>query len=482
MKIILLNLKSDYTGFPLGLAYISACLKKAGFKNVRGIDLGIDSEKLLEQEAQDADILGIAVMTRNYYDCLRIAERVKQINPKIKIIVGGPHPSVCPNDMMKPQIDFIAIGEGEYTTVEVAKELSKRRSNFSKIKGIWYKKDGKWIRNKDRGFLMKLDELPFPDRNLFDLNRYNFGMFNKLFKPQIPIIASRSCPYQCANCQPALRKIAGYYRKRSVKNVIGELGFLIKKYGYRKFIFNDNDISVDREWLKELCNTLIAKKMDIEWGSNVRANTMDEDIMRLMKKSGFNIFFMGVESGSQEVLDKILTKGILLEKVKEVVKTAKKVGIKPECSFMIGIPGETRKQMNQTLELATSLNTDIVFMCPVVPYPETRYEHILKEKNWLLSDCPFEYATGVGTKFKTDDWDSSYLEEVQKKCVKLFNKRGYIQIDKTAIGTMIFYNVRSNKRRFFILLGKEVLYLLRDRDIRLHGKNFVLVSKNLFLW
>ncbi|MFH1249421.1 MAG: radical SAM protein [archaeon] len=481
MRIILLNLRSDYTGFPLGLAYLSACLKKAGFKDIKGIDLGIDSEKNLLEYIEKADILAMSVMTRNYFDAIRISKKAKKINPGLKIIVGGPHPTVCSEDMMQPSIDFIVIGEGEITIVELLKNLSNNKQDLSEIKGVWYRSNNKWNKNKKRDFIKNLDSLPFPDHEIFQINRYNFGMLKHFYKPPIPIITSRSCLYNCANCQPALSKIAGSFRQRSIKNVIEEIEFLIKKYRYRKFGFNDNDITTDKKWIKEFCREIIRKKLKIEWGANARATNMDEDVMKLLKKSGFKMFFMGVESGSQEILDNVLIKGITIERVKEVVNNARKVGISPQCSFMIGIPGETKEQMQQTLDLAVSLKPDIAFICPVVPYPETRYEKILKDKGWLLSNSHFEYGNGISMSYRTDYWDSSFLEEMKKKCVNLFNKRGYIEIDKTSTGTMVFYNVRSNKKRLFILLGKEIIYFNKDKDIRLHVKNVGIIFKNLFL-
>ncbi len=284
MNILLLN---PFTGGismspPLGLRYISGMLKSNGYNNVAGVDLHVEPMSKFESEAIRADIVGVHTVSKIFPEVVKLAQRAKELNPRIKVVIGGAHASLEPEEVVSAEpIDFAVVGEGEYTFLELVKTL-ERGGELSDIKGIWYKSNGAIKENPSRDWIKNLDELPFSDFKLFNMHKYSRAWS---FYRTAHMTASRSCPYVCTMCQPALREIIGRYRQRSVENVLSEIKFLMTKYKVSHFSFSDNTFTVNRKWVIKFCDEVIKQGLKIKWGCAGTISLVDKELLTLMKKA-----------------------------------------------------------------------------------------------------------------------------------------------------------------------------------------------------
>lgn len=474
MNILLLN---PFTGLvemspPLGLRYIAGMLKHNGFNNVVGVDLHVDSMSKFESVVIKVDMVGIHTVSKIFPEVVKLARKAKELNPKIKVIIGGPHASLEPEEVISAEpVDFVVVGEGEYAFLELVSRLSTD-GELSDIKNIWYKSNGSIKQNSPGSWIKRLDDLPFPDFELFNMRRYN-RLWS--FYRNTTLVASRSCPYSCTNCQPALREIMGPYRQRSVENVVSEIRFLKARYKVRHFSFVDNTFTVNRKWVVDFCDELIRQNLKITWICAGTVGAVDRELMALMKRAGCTAISFGVESGSQHVLDNILHKKLSVEKAREVIREASELKLRTHCYFMLGIPGETKEQTWETVELAKTINCDSLLFSIVVPQPHIALNKICEEKGWILpyqlSDLErpgthsFSMFTtdewlGRSSLFKTDEWGPEFLEEIKPKIVADFGRMGWSRQG------FIFTNVRKViESEFLRYVGSEVNSFLRDFDL-----------------
>jgi len=472
MKILLINPNVDsIVAPPLGLCSLAAMLKSKGYGDILGIDLNLDSISDFKREIRKADIIGISVVSKVFPDVVELSRELKKINPKVKICLGGPHPSLEPRDCISPKtIDFVIVGHGENSFYQLVEVLDNKK-DFSKIKGLCYKKRGKIKISKSCEFVKDLDELPFPIFDSFPLQKYT----RMRFFPIAPIISSRSCPNVCTICQPALRKIAGPYRKRSIKHVIDEMKELRKKYNIRLFDFVDNTFTINKNWVMDFCKELKKERMNVKWGCAATIKTIDKEMMKAMKETGCTFLSFGIESGSQRVLDEVIHKGISLEKVKKVMKWASELRLRVHCWFIIGLPGETKEEIMETVELAKNLNANSVMFSVGVPQPYVEITRIGKENNWIiphtLSDLekPGFYSYGLfgnldpylsrTSLFQTDQWGPDFIELVKFKIIEDFK-----DWDRSGFG---FRNIKKESRYHFIeFFGSELLSFFNDFKLK----------------
>ncbi len=428
LKIVLVSpiSRAGNGGFILGLAYISAMLKQHGFSNISGFDLMYQKEKQFLEACIDADLVGFYCTTRTFREVRRLAATIKQKNQGCLVIVGGPHPTLVPDQVIAVRdVDVVGIGEGEFTMLEIAQNLADKNRNFSAVKGIYWKKDKSIIINPARELLTDLDRLPLPDWDLFDRKNYHRDIATP--------IASRGCPYNCINCMPALNKIAGSYRRRSVTNVVAELNYLKKQYGINHIFFQDNDLSVNRKWLIELCDQLIKRQMQIRWHALCRVNTLDQYVLHRMKQAGCVHINIGAESGSQRVIN-LLNKKIDLKQVHRVIDWCNRESIETTVFFMIGIPGETLEEMRKTINFAAHLKADDLMISVAQPVPHTKFEKICLDNQWLLTDNPDDFDTpdetgGMKCWIQTDQWGPKDVQKLKREAREIFHAQGWREID-----------------------------------------------------
>jgi len=371
---------------PIGLAYLAAVLKKELIK-VKILDsnaLELNEKQIIDEiNNYNPEIIGIGAVTTTICKSFNLAKVIKKRFPKIKIVFGGPHPTSLPEESIKKKfIDFVVIGEGEETTVELVKELMKNgKKNFRKIKGLVYEENKKIINNGIRRNIENLDELPFPAIELLPLDKYKSA--DSKHKKFMALLTSRGCYGRCTYCN---KKVFGdVCHMRSAENIVKEIEFLIKKYDYNEFHILDDLFTNDRKRVVKFCNLVIKKKLNISWkcGNGIRVGTVDFELLKLMKKAGCYSLSYGIESGNQDVLNK-MRKGQTLKQCENAVKWTKKAKITCFGFFMLGGIGETEETMQQTIDFAKKLNPDIALFSILTPYPGTVVKNTIEKEGKLF--------------------------------------------------------------------------------------------------
>jgi len=360
---------------PLGLAYVAASLEQAGFK-VEILDA--DAELLSCEETAEriirssAKYVGFTSVTATIPLVYEISYLVKAKDVKKIIFVGGIHVTFTADQTLKdcPAIDFVVRGEGEVTAPEVIKNLEKGE-DICKIKGVTFRKGEEIITNPDREFIEDINNIPLPARHLLPIHLYSpWFLQNMGFRGRecASIITARGCPNRCVFCSsPFFWKRV---RIRTPESVVSEIEFLVNKYGAKHIDFLDDTLILSEERMERICRLILEKSLDIKWTCYARINHITFDLVKLMKRAGCGFIQIGVESGNQNILDKV-SKNITLEQARKAAKIVKRAGIKLMCDFMIGLPGDTRETVNQTIEFAKELNADFAFFSITVPFPGT---------------------------------------------------------------------------------------------------------------
>jgi len=407
---------------PMGIAYLAAVLRKEGY-GVRILDLnalGFNDEQMIKYiEDYSPDVVGLTAVTTTIHKAWNVLEMVKRKDPKIVTIIGGPHPTCLPEESVKKEfVDFVVVGEGERTIAEFVKELSKKsKVDFKKIEGLVFKEKGRIIKNKQRKNIEDLDSLPFPAIDLLPLDKYRST--DSKHKKFMPILTSRGCPGVCIFCN---KLIFGYCCKmRSAKNIIEEISRLYK-IGYQDFHILDDLFTNDRKRVVEFCNLLIQNNIKINWkcANGVRVNTVDLELLKLMKKTGCYMLNYGVESGNQEVLNKI-KKGQTLSQIETAVRLTKKVGINCGCCFIIGNLGDNEKTMQETIDFAKKLNPDIAMFSILIPYPGTPIREIIEKEGKIFVSNWDEYDNFGGKAiFEHQNNKRELMEKMYKRAYRQF--------------------------------------------------------------
>ena len=308
---------------------------------------------------EDPDILGFSVLLSAAKEAPKIAEQVKAENPNITIVFGNYHATFNAERILRkyPFVDIVARGEGEYTSLELAKCLEKD-GNLDQVEGITYRKRGRIVSTPDRPLIKNVDDLPFPDRDLTGA-QYTSTIFGVKVntKKFTTLVSSRGCPFRCSFC--GIRKFArGMWRPRSVENVIEELE-LLQSEGYEQFLFADDNFTLNAKRVSKLCRRIKEEGMDIEWFCDSRVDHVSYDMFREMVKAGCRCLFFGIESANRRILD-YYKKGITPEQSESAVRKARKAGMDIIVgSFIVGAPDETKREIVNTLQFANKLDIDV---------------------------------------------------------------------------------------------------------------------------
>ena len=449
MKIILINPRirawSPNVWVPLGLSYVAAALEQEGY-NVEIIDLNVErmNDRALQKKVKNANIVGITGMITEYREVLKLVNTVKLCNGDSKVVLGGALATTLPQELLQvSQTDFMVIGEGERTTVNLISAI-ERGDSFSDVKGIAYKDGDHIIITEPAEPINNLDTIPFPARHLLHLDQYiknhfkSFGIeieeFGKIRSTNL--ITSRGCPYSCTFC---FRDMWGYkWRGRSAANIVAEIELLKEKYNVNGFFFNDDTFVLDRKRVFEFCELLKKERLDIVWYCNGRVNLMQQELLKAMHDAGCRGIAYGIESGNQQILNS-MKKNITLEQVRKVSKWTKETGIFVAGYFMIGMLGETRNTIRETITLAKELELDFYAFSIVTPFPGTELYNIAVEKGLvqrmdLMSFKEWDFYVNVNlTQDCTDDDLVRFKNEVFKDfTLKKFGK--YYIFNSTFLG------------------------------------------------
>ncbi len=341
-------------------------------------------EKIREEKP---DLIGLSVLSFNYTEALKIARLVKE-NFDIKIIFGGIHVILSSEEVIQQDVvDIICTGEGE----EVLKELLDKKLDCEGIKGIWYKKNGKIIKNKTRKLIEDFDTIAFPDFEDFELDRYFVINHN-----HIPVMTSRGCPYNCNYCSNhALRKkLEGkYVRFRSVDNVMEEIDLRVKQYygkGFKYLYLFDDTFILYKNFVYEFCEKFKEKGFHkfLRWTANVRANLVTDEIIKTMKSAGCYEVRMGVESGNDYILNTVYKRNMTKKQLMNAFRIVKRHGLQLRLDFIIGAPYETIDMMEESIEFAKQSGGDRIFFSKLYPLPGTEIKNVCEKEHIIEKNIP----------------------------------------------------------------------------------------------
>src|SRR4030042_1951979 len=368
---------------PLGIGYIASTLMENGFPDVSLLDADImeySVEKTIDKIMNDdRDLVGISVCTPAVNTTLKIAERLKNLDDRLRVIVGGPHISSFPETLLSSRyIDAACIGEGEESFLELS-ERYKQGRDLNGVRGVLYKDKGQIIKNELRQTISDIDKIPPPARFLYKLDRYRIaGEFPPGKFPFTTLLTGRGCPFNCTFC--ASKTVFGRkIRFRSVDMVLKEIEDIVYRFGIRHIQIIDDTFTFKKSRVIEFCEKIKKRGLKIIWNCYARVNTVDPEILKAMKEAGCYMITYGLESGNQDILDNI-KKQTTVEMGKRAITLTKKIGIKTQAGFMFGGPGETRESIKQTVKFALSLKCDHVGTSIATPYPGTELFNTFKEK------------------------------------------------------------------------------------------------------
>lgn len=376
MKVTLIYPRFDYPYKrwipPLGLQYIAAALKSKYDANITLIDMIFPgSFESLKREIFGSDLICISATTPLAGRAFKVARLIKETDPDVPIVGGGPHATLFPEDFLKNGFDAVVIGEGEKTIIDLTQALLTG-SDLMGIDGIALVEDGAVKYTKPREFVRNLDEIPFPARDLFDWRAYG---------STVTLITSRGCPFKCSFCKPMQDKLFGRVtRRRSVLNVIKEIEQIKYELNCSRLEFLDDTFTSHRGWMMEFANEMIKRDLDVSWECNSRIDRVDEVLLRFMKKAGCTNITFGVESGSQKILD-FLNKGIKVEDTVRTFKACHSVGVSAGAFIITGTPTETKGDLEATTKFIKTIRPSGVRVSRLTPLPGSNIYNYAKEHN-----------------------------------------------------------------------------------------------------
>jgi len=445
-----------------GIGYISESIKQAGIGyDILDMTLGQSINDFFEKvRTMLPDLIGFSMKTYRFDETYEFYKKVKQEFPNVPIIVGGPHISIFRETALSDcqAIDFGAVQEGEETMVELC-----TGKPLNEIKGLIYKEDGKIKYNGDRQINFNLDKIPFPKYEKFELEKYWY--------PSIYLISSRGCPSKCTFC--SLRLVIGEgWRYRSAKNIFEEIQYWYGK-GRRIFEFADDNFTLWKERVVELCNLIIESDMKAFFNcpNGVRADRVDKELLDLMKKAGWVAMTFGVEVGTNEML-KDINKGETMEQIEKAIKDSIEAGLEVHLNFIIGFPRQTTADVEKEFELALKYPIRWANFSNLLPYPGTElYTEVIK-KNYLIKPMN-QYLANVATKAGLGKIAEPVLETPElsrEERIRLLKKAKQVQREM-----MRRYHIRRLKKEYG-LTGLIIAKLYSRKIIPISVFNFALDS------
>ena len=454
-KILLINPSEEETSSPhLGTAYIASYLESKGYQpkifdrtfstwdNLRS---NLDNEK--------PDIVGIACNTLLMQHALEAAKIVKSYSKDITIVFGGTHPTIKPEEVVRHEnVDLAVIGEGEVTFHEIVQDKPLRD-----IDGIAYLDGNEVIINKRRAYIEDIDTIPLPARHLIPMKSYLNSKKGRtswaLPTPATTMMCSRGCPFHCTFCSSNLifgRKV----RFRSPENVVSELEILKNKYNLKGIQFHDDTMTLNKKWLIRLCDLMIEKELNLEWFCNARVGTVDKEILQKIEQAGCTTITFGVESGNQRVLDNIIKKGITIDAIEKTFKEVREsTNLMLHATFMLGSPGETKEEIEQTISFAKKINPDVAHFAITIPFPGTELFDMAPKHGKLTFDSWSDFHFFRNAVFESNEFDLDYIRKTLRRAYTSFylrpgyffnqirSTKSFAQLRRKLKGTRLLRNV-----------------------------------------
>jgi radical SAM superfamily enzyme YgiQ (UPF0313 family) len=382
----------------IGVEYLSACLKEKGHRTslvfdpllfgtyllkIRPLEKLLDYEKSVINKIanDDFDLLAFSVMTDNYDRACVTARKVKQRRRDALILFGGVHPTSVPDIVIKEDyIDYVCVGEGEEAMVELADALQKGRDTTS-IPNIWAKKDGRLYKNPPRALKKDLDDLPFPDKELFcsEFTGFNSDVYR--------INVGRGCNLSCSFCTNSLMKdIYGpssyVKRRRSVDNVINELKIAKNRYPIKHILIIDDWFTDDSKWLEEFSRKYKAQ-IGLSFACDLYPGTSNEKAISLLEDAGCSVVSLGIQTYSEQLRSEILNRHDKNHQLVHTLQLLRKTRIFTYADFILGIPGQDEQELTDIANFINQNRVDFVFFLWLRYYPKTMITQMAHKNKWI---------------------------------------------------------------------------------------------------
>ncbi len=445
------------------LGYASAILKKRGYdiflKDYQGEKLGLD-DLLKDVENQKPDVVFLSTTNATVFDDIEILNKIKNKKPETVIILKGAIFYNCDDNLLSKintePLDYLIGGEEEFIIGDLIDYHFNSIDKIPNISSILYKKEGKFIKSKNNDFCEDLDSIPFPDRQEMNNDLY---LMPDTEEKLATISTSRGCPSSCIFCLSP--HISGKkVRFRSTDNVLEELEECYFKYKIRNFFFKADTFTIDKNWCKELCNKIINSKLKgkINWVANSRVNTIDYELLKLMKKAGCSLVAFGLESGSDESLDK-MKKNTTQEQNYKAVQMAKKAGLKTFGFYVIGFTWEDFSHFELTKKAMFKNSTDFIELHIATPFWGTEFYEMLKKENKITDEIygksHFNYINSINKNLNPDD-----VERFRRKTVLQYYLRPTYLFNKI-LGSIFKPKILYNYCKYGLRLVRNSLNIFK---------------------
>ena len=441
----------SYFSYPLGVLYVGAKAREEGY-DVKVIDKNIELGSIIREEIKDTveaikndlvnvdmDVLGICVSFSVNERFMNDLGAVLKDSLDFTIVFGGANSSVrVIETLRKSRADFVVIGEGEITFSELLRAIESGQ-DFRSVKGLAYYDCDSLIITKSRPYITDLDSIPFPARDLLDMEKYFFE-FGKgrssgrsdYVERQVSMISSRGCIHDCIFCSIHLT-MGCFYRVRSPENVLEEIKGLINDYDITRINFEDDNFSLQKRRAEKICDLIIENDLNITWSlpNGIRADALDKSLVRKMALSGCRRVFVAPESGNQQVVTNIVKKKLDLKDVEKAVRMFKEEGIVVDGSFVIGMIGETRENILESVRYAGKLQrmgmSKVAFNIAIPLYGTELYKQAV-ENNALKDDFSSDDLFTNRAVMKSDEWTLEEVEELQRVGYWLINASAFRKV------------------------------------------------------
>jgi radical SAM superfamily enzyme YgiQ (UPF0313 family) len=453
--------------YPIGLGYLASFLRESGYW-VKIYDLsiyGLTNEQFLHKlEKINPDFIGITAITCYYPSMRELSNLIKKssILKKIPLILGGVHVSSLPEgSIFECLADFVVIGEGEITLVDLLKSI-ENGTNLEKVNGIGYLKGNEYIQTKNRDLIKDLDTIPLLAWDLIYPEKYPLTPHGFFYKksPIFPIFSSRGCPFQCTYCASS-----NFWKNRirfhSIKRIVDDIEFLVKKYGAKEIQMWDDNFTLKRDRLIGFCKEILRRglKLNFSCPNGVKIDTLDKTLLRILKKTGFYSLVFAIESGSEKI-QRNIKKNLDLQIVPPIIQEANKLRFFNKAFFIYGLPTENLNDIYTTINFALKLKLDFANFFIFNPLPGSAFF-----SKWIKKRDVSQMK-----------WNFDFFNNPQ-------NMKGFNQITNTQIKKMQkyfiikFYLLRPWKIFKYFSMVNFAQYPIMVKHMVYHIKNLILNSR-----
>lgn len=414
---------SLYMPFPFYMAYATALLEREGFKclTIDGIAERMSEESFIQRATEyEPDLVILEVSTPSMETDLRQAQAIRAKCPHTRIVFAGLHTLDQGEDFLAGHryVDFTLRGEYDYTALELAKTLDGG-GDLSQVTGVSYfdQSAGATHHNLRREVIKDLDALPWPSRDQYPMYNYH-DVPGRIPGPSLQMWSSRGCPFRCIFCVwPQVMYEGNQYHTRNPIDVVDEIEFCVKKWGFKSFYFDDDTFNIGKKRLLTLAGEITKRNLGIPWAAMARADTCDKETLLELKKAGLHAIKYGVESASQELVDHC-DKSLDLQKVEEMVRYTHELGIRMHLTFSFGLPGETHKTAMKTIRWSQKLNPDTVQYSIMTPFPGSKFYKELEAKGFLTTKDWSKFDGNSMSVVRTEALTAQDLENYLRKAYK----------------------------------------------------------------